>query len=651
MKKHKHLLWFSALMFSLMILTKIFIVTTDIVKRPFFGFALLEGSFLLCWILGAAVLLYRKDKVSKTISKLLPAVAFLPVLAVLTAVVLLILTCMHPYTGAFSIKTSLFEGKKVMIIVPHQDDDISLVGGLIERYLQGSNEVSVVFSTNGDHWGGGELRATEAFSVLTSLGVKEEAIYYLGFGDGWQPQFYEEQEIKHIYNSIAPDAVWTSHYGATATYGTRSIGCYMELPYTRNNFRYSMESILLEKMPDTIFAVDVDSHVDHKATSFFFEEALCNILKRLPDYHPTVYKGFCYGTAWEAYADFYADLNLLSTRKPEAKTWDNCAFGYLWEDRVRFPLDESNLNPMLINNSVYRALNRYACQYAHLRAGGILNGDKIFWERRTDSLLYDAEIFVGEEKTTVLNDFKLKDFRELREDACINTGFAALEDQRVLVKIGKTVTANCIYLYDNPSEGDNILSGYISFSDGSQVEFGELEKNGAATIISFPEKKVDWFEIVPTGTEGNCCGLGEVELYNNRPGTPDADNTYLMAVDENDHFVYDYILSDTDTAVFRIGSFPHAQPLGEQDVALTWESDEEGTSCHWDQDRLVVTCVKGSSCKITVSADAVSTTFTVSNPGDLTRSYMAVLRGTDKTIIKIREFDFFFYNEFQRRFL
>lgn len=648
MKKHKHLLWFSVLMLSLMLLTVIFFAVTDIVKRPIFGFFLLEGSVLLCWILGAAVLLYRKDKVSKIISILLPAVAFFPVLAALSAVVLLILTCTHPYTGSFSMKTSLFEDKKVMIIVPHQDDDINLVGGLIEQYTQGSNEVSVVFSTNGDYWGAGELRAEETLSVLTSLGVKEDEIYYLGFGDCWQPQFYEEQEIGHIYDSVDPDAVWTSYYGATATYGTRTIDCYLELPYTRNNFLYSMESILLEKMPDTIFAVDVDDHADHKATSFFFEEALCNILKRCPDYHPTVYKGFCYGTAWKACADFHDGMNLLSTRKPEANIWDNCAFGYLWEDRVRFPVDESNLNPILINNSVYRALDRYASQRAHFRAGSILNGDKVFWERRTDSLLYDAEIFVGEEKTTVLNDFKLKDFPAQSDFICVNTGFVALEDQTVLVKTGETVTANCIYLYDNPSEGDNILAGYILFSDGSRVEFGELEKNGAATMISFPDKKVDWFEIVPTGTEGDWCGLGEVELYNNRPDTPDANNTYLMAVDENDHFVYNYILADTDSAVFRIASFPHAQPLGEQDVALTWESDEEGTFCRWEQDRLVVTCGEGSSCKITVSADAVSTTFTVSNPGDLACSYLAVLRGTEKTFLKVREFGYDVDTAFQR---
>ena len=138
----------------------------------------------------------------------------------------------------------------------------------------------------------------------------------MGFGDLWEPQVFDEHTIPHIYNSVDPDAIWTSRYGATATYGTGIIPCYLELPYTRNNYLHSLESIIQKKMPDTIFAVDFDRHIEHKATDLFFEEALCNILKNHSDYQPTVYKGFCYGTAWEAIYDFHDSLNPLSTKNP-----------------------------------------------------------------------------------------------------------------------------------------------------------------------------------------------------------------------------------------------------------------------------------------------------------------------------------------------
>ena len=37
-----------------------------------------------------------------------------------------------------------------MILVPHEDDEINLAGGVIEEYLKHGSEVYVVFSTNGD---------------------------------------------------------------------------------------------------------------------------------------------------------------------------------------------------------------------------------------------------------------------------------------------------------------------------------------------------------------------------------------------------------------------------------------------------------------------------------------------------------------------
>ncbi len=532
--------------------------------------------------------------------------------------------------GDFSITTSLFDNKNVMVIVPHQDDDINLVGGLIEQYTENGSNVSVVFSTNGDYAKKEEIRAAEAVNVLTELGVKKENIYYLGFADQWTVQIHNGQKICHIYDSIDVDKQWTSHCGKIATYGTQSIDCYLKLPYTRNNFLYSLQSIIEEKMPDTIFAVDFDDHVDHRATSLLFEEAMNNILKVNKDYHPTVYKGFCYGTAWFATKDFFDNINLLSTKKPDDKTWNHSSFGYIWENRSRFPMSVNNINPILSNNSVYNSLSKYSSQHAVDKAECILNGDKVFWERRTDSLLYNAEIFVNDSKTHLLNDFKLKDFADISSTTPKNIGFKCINNGSIQININDIVKANCLYLYDNPDQNQNILKGYILFDDGSQVDFGELEKLGNATKISFEERKLDSIKIVITESEGEFAGLSEIELYYDTQKQDCKADCFLMATDENANFIYNSIIYDNDAFVLKIYSFPNKVQLGAEDINLSIKPSDNTISYYWKNDALVIKCPKGEKCAVTVYNHITSTTFSVANLSKTEYLYIKYLIRTEQ---------------------
>ena len=647
MKKHKNLLLYTSLAVLLGILDLILVFFFDIGENQNRLIGAVGLLIVFIWGCGCVFLLLKNEKQSKVISRLLVAGNTVALFALLVLGTIYVLAVHRTYSGGFSLSTALFDNKNVMIIVPHQDDDINLAGGLIEQYTQRGSEVSVVFSTNGDANIEADLRAAEVVSVLTPLGVKKENIYYLGFGDQWKSQTFGDTTIPHIYNSPDPDLVWTSDYGATTTYGTQTIPCYLELPYTRNNYLHSFEAIIQDIMPDTIFAVDFDTHIDHKATDLFFEEALCNVLKSHLDYHPTVYKGFCYGTAWEAVSDFHDGLNLLSTAKPDDSTWSQTAFGYDWEKRVRFPVSSTNLNPVLFNNSVYRSFDHYDSQFAYTKAGAVLNGDKVFWERRTDSLLYHAEITVNDAETTLLNDFKLKDFSDISSTPETGSRVAFLHDGSVQVSIGNTVAANCIYLYDNPSNTDNILEGYITFDDGSTTTFGELNKNGSATVISFPEKQIQHFEVVATKKEGDFAGLSEIELYDDTPDLQKTE-TYLMAVDQYDNFVYDYITEEDAPAEFRLYRFPHAEQVNAEDVAVHFESDDGNSSYSWNQDVLTVNCAKGSKCSITVSAGDTCTTFTVSNPSVPVRGYLTALNSIGKAAIDIRFFFYRFYLIFYR---
>ena len=633
MRKFKHILQFSFLMLLLEVLAVVALATPTV---AFYTFAKVSLLLFALWFCGILCLLFKKGGLHKSLSKLLTVciVVASALLAVFSAACLLAST--HPYTGSFSLSTELFENKNVMVVVPHQDDDINLLGGIIEQYTAQGSDVSVVFSTNGDKYGQSGTRAAETVAVLTALGVDRDNIYYLGFGDQWNSQTVEGEEVQHIYNSPNPDLIWTSLYGATETYGTESIDCYLDLPYTRNNYVYSFQSVILEIMPDTIFAVDFDSHIDHRATDLFFEEALCIILTLHPDYHPTVYKGFCYGTAWMASDDFFSSSNLLSSRKPDDDVWSASAFGYMWEDRVRFPISRENLNWVLTNNSVYVSLNQYASQDAWLQAERILNGDKVFWGRRTDSILYHADIFAGGKETVLLNNFKLKDSRAIADESVENTGIVPLQDRTVSIVLSGPTFVNSVYLYDNSDPDANILEGYITFSDGSRIDFGELEADGSATKLSFPERKISSMEITVTKCSNELSGLSEIEAYYDRTNTEDLADSYLMAVDGDDNFVYDHMLHHTDTAAFTISRFPAGTPLEEKDISLSFSATDNGAAYRWDNGILTVTCAEGSQCVLTVSDHTSSTTFSVSNPGSLEYAYLQALRFAEKTSMNMR---------------
>lgn len=646
MKKFKPFLCFTLLIFLLEILSLILVTTPTFWSSNAYYSNRVTGALILIWICGTIFLSIKKGNVKKAFSRFLKIGNLVAGGVVLVFALLFLLALRHPYQGGFSVDTTLFDNKNVMVIVPHQDDDINLVGGLIEQYLDGGSEMTVVFTTNSDRFSDFEVRSAEAIHALTALGIKQENIYFLGFGDQWMPQEYQGKELGHIYNSIDPGVLWTSRHGATETYGSNVSDCYLDLPYTRSNFLFSLQSIILEIMPDTIFAIDYDSHTDHRASSLFFEEAMGHILTLYPDYHPTVYKGFAYGTAWTAVSDYYDSINLLSTVLPTEEIWTYASFGYNWEDRERFPMSRTNLNWVLMNNSIYHSFSHYRSQFAFEHATQVLNGDKVFWERRTDSLLCGAQIFVGEGKTSLLNDFKLKDFDAIAPFRSDSYRYLPLQNETVFIRTPQEITINSICLYDNLDPHANILAGYIEFSDGSKIEFSELEKNGSPTTLTFPEKTISWMEIVVTDVEGETAGLVEIEAFYNALADQTNDEYFLMALDDGDNFIYDYLLHGTDSVELTFSRFPSTEPLTEDDISLSFEASGASASCRWENDTLVVTCDTGDTCIITVSDGVTSTTFTVSNPTAPEYAYLQVLRFVDRTCLNIRNLAYIYHQVF-----
>lgn len=101
-------------------------------------------------------------------------------------------------------------GQKVLVIVPHEDDEINVAGSLMYHYVQSGAEVFCAFTTNGDYSFGAVTRMKEAWRSLQVLGVKK--VFFLGYGDT-----SNAYAGGHLFYEA--DKVVTSPAGHQETYG------------------------------------------------------------------------------------------------------------------------------------------------------------------------------------------------------------------------------------------------------------------------------------------------------------------------------------------------------------------------------------------------------------------------------------------------
>ena len=508
-------------------------------------------------------------------------------------------------------KGELYQGKKVMVIVPHQDDELNLMAGVLEEYIRYGSEVYPVYVTNGDYKQDPEDRFREALDVLEHIGIPARNVIFLGYGDDWK------DGGPHLYNA-GPDVVMESRTGRTETYGTKVQDVWRSgVPYTVDNLLTDIQSVIRTYRPDVIYCTDYDSHPDHKATTLAFEKVMGRILKEDPTYRPLVFKGYAYSTAWYAEPDFYG-INLLSTHDVFVEPYNQEHGVYRWEDRVRLPVGADTLSRSVMSSGIFRELLLHVSQKAYVHAEQIINSDKVFWYRDTNSLCYQAEIKVSSGDGSLLNDFMLLENRNVADEThqpYDGVWVPEDEEKQAEINFGQTEPVRLIRLYDNPSEEDNVLAGKILFTDGSEVEFGPLDPGGAAVTIEVEEKTVTGFTVILTKTQGKNAGLTEIEAFSREPSHG---LKYLKLVDEAGNFVYNYWTADGAKCNFSVYSQGISQE-GLSRLHLSW--DNQDCWAEWDNGKISVIVPEGKTMKlkITVEGSTISDMVQISNPGKLIR--------------------------------
>lgn len=445
---------------------------------------------------------------------------------------------------------SQFKNKKVMVIVPHEDDDLLISGQVLPSMYKNGADVRVVFATNGDKRVSAYTRQSEACNALEKLGIPREKVIFLGYPNG--TQLYVGKK------AFSFSSGWDHTYAGKGfkDYHFDRFGTHAK--YTAENMVDDIESVVLEYRPDYILAIDFDTHTDHRGVSISFEKAMERILKKEGGYTPKVLKCFGYSLAWKSKPDFYA-LNIKSTvmqdrEKNNDPSYETDVPQYRWNNRVRLPIDKKSLSHSILRCSEYKALSEHLSQYAYCYSERIINGDSVYWNRRTDSLTYNADISVSSGDASLLNDFRLIGVGNrtaglhVKLENCVSRFDKNDAQKTVTVKFDSPKTVSCVSLYDNFGLNSNILGGVITFSDGSKVEVPALNADGSETRVVFETKhNITSFTFKVTEYEG-VAGLDEIEAFENADYDMGFSLIKLKNADTDD-YIYNYLITPDEKSL------------------------------------------------------------------------------------------------------
>lgn len=538
-----------------------------------------------------------------------------------------------------------FFGTRILILAPHPDDEINIAGNMIRTLAAAKAEIFVAYSTNGDFEVSAEVRAQEAVDALKILGVPREKIIFLGYGDGHKLSDTPTQSpAGHVETYAAEDFV---DY-AKKTFGRHS-------PYTRQNFKRDLKSLLLELRANIIFCVDFDSHPDHRTLSILFEEVIGEILSERSDYRPEVYKKFAYATAFTAAPDFYAP-NLLSTPKPKIGETDTYDFdfidraNYVWKNRARFPV--MNSQPLLKGNPIADAIFTHKSQRNEWNALRILNSDENFFERRTDSQTFSAKVTATSGDASKVRDFKIIDTADVAASPARieNNLWQPTDTQRkIFFDWDEAIQVQQIVIYGNPlddtSEKISLrleLANTQAVIDKAGISLDnvktfsvELPSRGRPLVIDTEKIFVTRAEISAPDA-GKNFGLAEVEFFANADPLHKIPPFIKLTV--NDNFIYQYAVPyEVEKISLGLYRFHVDAP-----VKITATAGDENilSEVIEDGDEVILNFGKATEIVVTAEVGDIYDRAIIRRVGDLSQIQLKVWQWLDKLRVhKIRKVD------------
>lgn len=201
----------------------------------------------------------------------------------------------------------------VLVVAPHSDDEAIGCTATLLRALARKERVAIVVVTAGDGFPKAvaacvkkpieqlapedflalaALRQRHTLEAMTKLGVHAAEILFLGYPDGGLKPMYEATGTTGATPYRQPYTKRDTTYGiVVADYRTQAHGT--AAPYLKASVITDLSEIIRRRRPRVIYTThEVDTHADHRATSWFVRDAA-----RAAGYQGTVLRYVVHGQA------------------------------------------------------------------------------------------------------------------------------------------------------------------------------------------------------------------------------------------------------------------------------------------------------------------------------------------------------------------
>lgn len=457
-----------------------------------------------------------------------------------------------------SFEQSDFKGKKMLVIVPHQDDEILVAGNMISFFSDHNAEIYVLYSTCGNIFFKEDIRIREAERSLSKLsGGKKVHILLLGFPDyGKDFSLYDYDEKQ----------CFADNSGRTRSYGANEIRDYsfikenMHSAFTLRNYKELLRKVILDVYPDYIVYTGIDTHCEHTLLSLTVEEVVKKLVISGELKDTFMFCKSAYPYCLKGPSDYFEGYNNISTVRPESIICERqsnheafCQIGriYDWDDRVRFILDVSN-RQALYKSRIFKALKEHTSQGCIVAAEACLNSDDVYFEKRIDNIALKAKIIVSSGNGVVLNDFRVMEAKNIKKYPLDLENYVwkpSEEDEKRTIRIflDKKYDIQRIVLYgDVFLEEDSYAKSVLELIFYGEKEIRRLfDWNGKkASINDLNLHDISCVDLRVLKMErGKKFGISEIEIFENeRKGGLLNDFIKILI---NGDFVYEYV-SDFD---------------------------------------------------------------------------------------------------------
>lgn len=506
-----------------------------------------------------------------------------------------------------------------MVFSPHQDDEANMANAIMYSLTKKGADVFVVMAfgssprDNNDEYGLGRLR--ESAVNMKYLGLSPSNLLYLGYQN--LPYAVINKENVILTNSLGEILKANNSSFNTFSHVKEGFPSFHRVKHgtewavSEEHLLSDLTDILQQYKPDEIYTINYDKHPDHIWLGSLVEQAfgVVKLRKGYDDYCPRFYQSMSYQSSWSAKKDM---MSVFSPNDPQRNILEStlpfkpCNTTFEWSKRVRFPVDDkmsipdvnSNISTLAYKSGFGTRVSPYLL--------GLVNGDQIFWERDTRSKSFGATISVSSNDADkrYLNDFSTtrvpfknickylqKPIREANFMLSLYDCYKWSPDENdtnktVTLMFNRPIDVASVRLYDDSQLKNHILSGLLTFSDGSSVAVGELNNCGSATIIAFPKKERISFVSFQIKEYKGIPGLSEFEVYApDEPRYPDFIQIYLSAannIEQNTQsFLYDYPVDvSQQPQIIHLGvyRYPNETPTPN----YNWQIIGEHDGIHFD---------------------------------------------------------------------